>query len=297
MAGDIPKFSLLKFRTLIRDTRGPSEAVSEVLHAQDELDDYLASCQDKPGLKQPVAFPDEKAVAVALGSRPTTGYGVEIIAVVQETGGFVGVQHHVLYTEQAPHGIAADHVTFPQHVIRVRGLGGIVSFRHVADSIGHSLAALTAAATGPGAAPPAGNGGNGHATTLAVGEEGAPPTTLATGEEGTAPTTLAAGEMHLTSLYIGEETPPTAHAGEHPTTLGLGEEMHVTSFVVGEEAPPTAHAGEHPTTFGLGEEHHVTSFVVGEEMHVTSLYVGEETLTHPFGEGHSGGGGPRGPFG
>ena len=74
--------------------------------------------------------------------------------------------------------------------------------------------------------------------------------------------------------------------GEHPTTLGFGEEMHVTSFVVGEETPATAHVGEHPTTL-----------MIGEEVHFTSLVVGEEHPTHPLGEGHPGAGGPRGPFG
>jgi hypothetical protein len=146
MGGDIPKFSLLKFRTLIRDTRGPADGVNEVLHTQEELDEYLASCQGNQKPKHPVGFPEEKAVAVALGSRPHGGYGVEIIAVVQETGGFVGVQHHVLYTEQVPHGLATDMVTFPQHVIRVRGLSGIVSFRQVPDSIGHTLSARAMAA-------------------------------------------------------------------------------------------------------------------------------------------------------
>src|ERR1043166_7635586 len=225
MVGDIPKFSLLKFRTLIRDTRGPSDGVNEVLHTQEELDEYLASCQDNPRLKHPVAFPEEKAVAVALGSRPHGGYGVEIIAVGQGAGGFGGVQHHVRDTEQVPHGIATDMVTFPQHVIRVRGLSAIVSFRQVPDSIGHSLSALVTAATGPGARSPANGNGNGHVTTFAVGEEGTPPTTLAVGEEGTPPTTLATGEeMHFTSLGVGEEHPPTAYVGEHPTTLAVGEE-------------------------------------------------------------------------
>src|ERR1043166_3225585 len=174
MVGDIPKFSLLKFRTLIRDTRGPSDGVNEVLHTQEELDEYLASCQDKPRLKHPVAFPEEKAVAGGLGARPHGGYGVEIIAVVQETGGFVGVQHHVLYTEQVPHGIATDMVTFPQHVIRLRGLGGIVSFRQVPDTIGHSLAALVAAANAPEApAQPSTRafGEEQQATSFVVGEE------------------------------------------------------------------------------------------------------------------------------
>ena len=299
MSGDVPKFSLVRFKTLIRDTRGPTHPVHEVLHTQEELDEYLASCQDKPKLKHPVAFPDERAVAVALGSRPHGGYHVEIIAVVQETGGFVGVQHHVLYVEQVPHGLATDMVTYPQHLIRVRGLGGVVSFRQVPDTIGHSLHALVGAATGAGgpAVP--------HPTTLAVGEEGTPPTTLATGEEGTHPTTLAVGEEGVTTHIAGEEHPPTAHVGEHPTTLAVGEEG-MTTHIAGEEHPPTAHVGEHPTTHAVGEEG-MTTFIVGEEHpptahvgeHPTTFAVGEELTTFIFGEETPGfgGGGGRGPFG
>jgi hypothetical protein len=293
MDGDVPKFSLVKFKTLIRDTRGPTDAVNEVLHTQEELDAYVASTQDKQKPKHAVAFPEERAVAVALGSRPHGGYHCEIIAVVQETGGFVGVQHHVLYVEQVPHGPATDMVTFPQHVIRVRGLSGVVSFRQVPDWLGHSLHAFAGALTGQAPTTMAtGEEAGGGPTTMATGEEaGQAPTTMATGEEGGGPTTLATGEEiaapggNFTSLWVGEEHLPTGFVGEHPTTLGFGEEgptalfgEHPTTRMLGEEGP-TAHVGEHPTTLAW----------VGEE-HVTTLMVGEE--------GHGpGGGGGRGPFG
>ena len=232
---------------LLQNTRGPAAAINEVLHTQDDLDEYLASCQSQEKPKHAVQFPEERAVAVALGVRPTGGYQVEIIAVVQETGGFVGVQNHVLYVEKVPHGIANDMVTYPQHVIRARGMSGIVTFREVPDGIGHSLHALTVAMNG--ATPPAahGVGDAGHATTLTVGEE-THFTSFFVGEEGPPPTTQAVGEEgHLTSFFVGEEGPP-------PTTQAVGEEAHFTSFVVGEEHGPTTLVGEHPTTLGVGEE-------------------------------------------
>jgi hypothetical protein len=266
MNGDVPKFSLVKFRTLIRDTRGPTDPVNEVLHTQEELDAYIESTQDKQKPRHAVAFPEEKAVAVALGSRPHGGYNCEIIAVVQETGGFVGVQHHVLWVEQVPHGLATDMITFPHHVIRARGLSGVVSFRQVPDWLGHSLHALAGAITGR--AP----------TTLATGEEaGGEPTTLATGEEAGVATTRVVGEEHL----------PTGFVGEHPTTFMVGEEgptAHPTTFMVGEEGPTTLF-GEHPTTFMVGEEGqtvHPTTLMVGEEGQTaqpTTLMVGEEGQT------------------
>jgi len=245
MTGDVPKFSLVKFKTLIRDTRGPADATNEVLHTQEELDEYVASCQDQQKPRHTVAFPEERAVAVALGARAPGGYHVEIIAIVQETGGFVGMQHHVLYVEQVPHGPATETVTYPQHVIRARGLGGIVSFRQVPDWIGHSLRALIGAITGPGhQAPP-------HPTTLAVGEEDT-----------------------VTTLAIGEEGQPTAPFGEHPTTLAVGEEANMTTLALGEEGQPTAPFGEHPTTLA-----------VDEEANMTTLATGEETLGHGGGRG------------
>jgi hypothetical protein len=268
MNGDVPKFSLVKFKTLIRDTRGPTDAVNEVLHTQEELDAYIASTQDKQKPKHAVAFPEERAVAVALGSRPHGGYHCEIIAVVQETGGFVGVQHHVLWVEQVPHGLATDMITFPHHVIRARGLSGVVSFRQVPDWLGHSLHALAGAITGPVPTTLAVGEEAGQApTTLATGEEaGGEPTTLATGEEAGVATTRPVGEEHLPTALFGEhpvtrmlgEEGPTAYFGEHPTTFMVGEEgptAHPTTHMVGEEGP-TAHFGEHPTTFMAGEEGH-----------------------------------------
>src|SRR6185369_11749232 len=102
MNGDVPRFRLLKFKTLIRNDRGPASAVTDVLHTQEELDEYLATCQDPSLTGPPVAYPEEVAIAVALGARPQAGYAVDIIAVVQETGGVVGVQDHVLFVERAP---------------------------------------------------------------------------------------------------------------------------------------------------------------------------------------------------
>ncbi|HEX2686312.1 MAG TPA: hypothetical protein VHN14_06825 [Kofleriaceae bacterium] len=239
MNGDVPKFSLIKFKTLIRNLHGPAHATNEVLHTEEELDEYVASCQDKQKPTHAVRFPEERVIAVALGAQRPGGPTVEIIGVVQETGGFVGIQHHVLYVEQILHGHVQDRVTYPHHVVRVRGLSGVVSFRQVPDRIGHSLHALAGAITGAGQEP-----------------------------------------SSSTTLAVGEETPPTAHVGEHPTTLAWGEEGGLTTLAVGEETPPTGHVGEHPTTLAWGEEGHVTTLALGEET-----------------PGGSGSGGGRGPFG
>lgn len=176
MSGDVVEFSQVKFRTLLRDTRGPTNATNEVLHTQEQLDGYVESCQDKQQPRHVVAFPEERVIAVALGARPHGGDHVEIVAVVQETGGVVGVQHHVLYVEHVPHGLATDMITYPQHVIRLRGIGGIVSFRQVPDWLGHSLYALAGATLGENRRQPTAPaiGGHRQAAASLVGEGGDP---------------------------------------------------------------------------------------------------------------------------
>jgi hypothetical protein len=191
MSGDVPKFSLLKFKTLIRDTRGPSHAVNEVLHTQEELDEYLASCQDKPKPKHPVAFPDERAVAVAWAQVarriPRRDHRRRRDRRVRRRAASRAVRR------AGPVRAATDgHVSAP----RIRcALSGIVSFRQVPDSLGYcyTRSRRTRARKAPGERFLA-VARNPPPTTLAVGEETPHPTTLAAGEETQLPTTLATGE-------------------------------------------------------------------------------------------------------
>lgn len=225
---NVPTRTPVKFKTLVHDDAGPKSPVTEVLDDQQELDTYSASCQAQ-GFNQPVAFPDEVAVAIALGSKPTAGYDVQIVGVIRETGGFIGIQHYVLYVVTEPHGQGAAVMTYPHHVIRVRGLHGIVHFRRIPDSLGPLLSQLHG---GTQSAAP---------STLAVGEEGSPPTTLAVGEEQV--TSPIPGK--LTTLLMGEEG-PTTFFGEHVTTVWSPWEEHVTTMHFGEEGWPSDPRVEDP---------------------------------------------------
>jgi hypothetical protein len=140
-------------------------------------------------------------IAVALGQRPTPAYELEILAVDQITGGFVGVQTQVQYVVREPTPAtppdALTRPAYPHHVVRVKNASGLVVFRRVGEP---------------------------QPTTLMVGEEGGMMTTLALGEEGPQFTTLAVGEEGgggpppMTTLAVGEE------GGGGPTTLAVGEE-------------------------------------------------------------------------
>lgn len=93
---------------------------------------------------------------------------------------------------------------------------------------------------------------------------------------GPAPTTAGSPER-LTTLAVGEETPPS-------TTLRLGEEGPIlTTFRIGEEGPfPTTlrfgEEGPLPTTLRLGEEGPWTDPRVDDPIGLTALGGGETTL-------------------
>ena len=251
---NVPQAHPLKFRTVARSHGGPRAAVNDVIDDAEELAEYAEDCTDAKDQAQLAAskprFEREKVIAVALGSRPTPAYEVEIVEVVQITGGFVGVQTQVSYVERGPSGPATppDALTapgYPHHVVRVKNAGGLITFRRVPD-----VTTLAVGEEGP------------TATTLAVGEEGPPMTTLAVGEEGPPMTTLAVGEegAPMTTLAVGEEDPRWGPAGGGPIGGGFGGPIGGPIGGGGRMAP------EDPTTMATGEEGgDPTTMATGEE--------------------------------
>ena len=293
---NVPQAHPLKFRTLVRGRGGPKEAVNDVIDDAEELDDYARDCTGEDDRKRlgeaKPRFEREKVIAVALGLRPTPAYEVEIVSVVQITGGFVGLQTQIHYVTRSPAGPATDPAAlaapaYPHHVVRVKNAGGLIIFRDVTPV---ATTKMLGEEEPPATTLAVGEEGGGF-TTLAVGEEEPRYTTLAVGEEDPRPTTLAVGEEdpRPTTLAVGEEDPrPTTLAiGEEdprPTTLAVGEEGGPTTLAIGEEDPrPTTLAvGEEggPTTLAIGEEGGgATTLAVGEETRYTTLAVGEEGPT------------------
>jgi hypothetical protein len=75
-----------------------------------------------------IDFSREMVVAVFLGSRPTAGYGVEIVSAVGNSGTLV-----VAYVEAAPSrdAVAAQIPTAPYHLAAIPRHDGEVRFQKV----------------------------------------------------------------------------------------------------------------------------------------------------------------------
>jgi hypothetical protein len=75
-----------------------------------------------------VDFSREMVVGVFLGSRPTGGYGVEIVRAIGNSGALV-----VEYVESAPSrdAITAQILTAPYHLAAIPKHEGMVSFKRV----------------------------------------------------------------------------------------------------------------------------------------------------------------------
>ncbi len=265
MDPNVPKAKRIKFKTLVRNQLGPKMADDEVIDTQDEYEAWIASCAgDQAAFPKNIDWNVEMVLAVAAGEQPTAGHEIAILAVAEITGGFVGIQWEVLYTMRRDHGMSGQVITYPQHVVKTRKFGGVVTFRRVHDPV---FTTLAVGEEDPRPTTLAVGEEDPHPTTLAVGEEDPHPTTLAVGEEGPRPTTLAVGEEgpRPTTLAVGEEDPPM-------TTLAVGEEdQRMTTLAVGEEDP-------RPTTLAVGEEdQRMTTMAVGEEEpRMTTMAVGEE---------------------
>jgi hypothetical protein len=89
----------------------------------------LWKTHDPGGELPPVDFSREMVVGVFLGSRPTAGYGVEIVRAVGNSATLV-----VEYVETAPsrEAITAQILTAPYHLAAIPQHGGEVRFQKVA---------------------------------------------------------------------------------------------------------------------------------------------------------------------
>ena len=79
--------------------------------------------------KPAIDFSKNMLVAVFLGTRPTTGFAVEIVGVREEGGGLVVAYKE---TRPAPDSVAAQMLTSPYHIVAVpRGSTTAVKFERV----------------------------------------------------------------------------------------------------------------------------------------------------------------------
>jgi hypothetical protein len=80
------------------------------------------------GAQPAVDFSREMVVGVFLGTRPTAGYGVEIVRTV-EANGVLNVEY--VETAPGPDAVAAQVLTAPFHLVAVPRHEGPVTFRKV----------------------------------------------------------------------------------------------------------------------------------------------------------------------
>jgi hypothetical protein len=83
---------------------------------------------DRPA--PPVDFSREMVVGVFLGSRPTSGYQVEIVG-VREEGESLVVEYRV--TSPGRDAMTAQVITMPYHLVAVPRLSGEVKFKRIDD--------------------------------------------------------------------------------------------------------------------------------------------------------------------
>lgn len=135
---NVPRNTELAFTTLCFDPHGPAEPKHAVLRTPEE---YRAWCMSAGANGQHLAareasihFGSEALIAVAAGAQSLAGYRVEILRVLAQRGGFVGMQVLVFYQTvlSGPATQEETSTSCPQHIIKVsQPLPRIVSFHQV----------------------------------------------------------------------------------------------------------------------------------------------------------------------
>ena len=122
-------FRLLPIRTLARDSTGPATRTEGMFRSAVEITRYCATCAD--ARLDGFSPAREVVIAVARGICPS-GYGVEIVAVVEEATDDER-QLHVYYSEASPTRIATSVAAYPHHVVALTSSAAAVRFRHVSE--------------------------------------------------------------------------------------------------------------------------------------------------------------------
>jgi hypothetical protein len=111
--------------------KGPASAIDEARQVTVRSEAEWAALWKAGGAGGPlpaVDFSREMVVGVFLGTRPTAGYGVEIVRAVDASGTLI-----VEYVETAPSRdrVAAQVLTAPFHLVAIPKHDGAVTFKKV----------------------------------------------------------------------------------------------------------------------------------------------------------------------
>ena len=125
LAGALSLQTTASMRTIDRGSQSSVDQTrTVVIRSSDEWSAlWRAHAADKPA--PPVDFTKEMVVGVFLGSRPTSGYSVEIVQTRQGPNGLV-----VEYREGSPARdmMTAQVITSPYHLVAVQKSAGKVTF-------------------------------------------------------------------------------------------------------------------------------------------------------------------------
>jgi len=117
-------FSTISFTTIGEGNAGPKPPVQEAVHSAEELARVFGS-----GTPPALDFSKEQAIVVALGEKPTSGFGVKITSIVYFTGrgGDLPPLLSVTYATKTGNR-RSDVMTRPFHAVRLEKLAGNVEF-------------------------------------------------------------------------------------------------------------------------------------------------------------------------
>jgi hypothetical protein len=98
---------------------GLSSPATLVLETETEFRTFMATTSLPPPIQPRIDFGTEDVLVAAMGTKPTSGYSIEIVKATLMTGGFTGGHCFVEVRETAPTGMALMVLTSPIHIVVV----------------------------------------------------------------------------------------------------------------------------------------------------------------------------------
>ena len=98
---------------------GVDTPTTKVLKTETEFRTFMATTSLPPPIQPRIDFATHDVLVAAMGTKPSSGYDIEIVKVTLMTGGFTGGHAFVEVRETAPSGMALTVLTTPIHIVTV----------------------------------------------------------------------------------------------------------------------------------------------------------------------------------
>jgi hypothetical protein len=112
---------------------GHTTAKQQVIQTKTAYDAWYQNAGGPPATPT-VDFTKEDVLAVAMGTKPTSGYAIEITKVEYTNFGLLPLTGVVHYKETKPSGFTLQVLTTPSHVVKVTKTPGLTKYVFVNDS-------------------------------------------------------------------------------------------------------------------------------------------------------------------